>query len=76
MYNSSYFFCLTSSSGTEGIKDVKNSVAFLALYRGFLCSEPTCLVRDTLYGCVNLGITSSALPYFAGRFGVRTTGLR
>ena len=32
--NCRLFFCLTTSSGTEGIKDVKNSVAFLALYRG------------------------------------------
>ena len=35
---SSYFFCLSASSGTEGIKHVKNFVPFLALYRGFLCT--------------------------------------
>jgi hypothetical protein len=29
------FFCLTANRGTEGIKHVKNFVAFLALYRAF-----------------------------------------
>ena len=34
-YGSSYFFCLSASWGTEGIKGVKNFVPFLASYRGF-----------------------------------------
>ena len=33
------FFCLSASSGTEGIKGVKNFVPFLALYRGFLVPQ-------------------------------------
>ena len=33
------FFCLSASSGTEGIKHVKNFVPILALYRGFLVPQ-------------------------------------
>ena len=56
--NRSYFFCLSASSGTEGIKHVKNFVPFLALYRGFLvpqmpplwaiCSPALCSVLSLL----------------------------
>jgi len=31
-----YFFCSTNRSGTEGIKHVRNSLPYLALYRVFL----------------------------------------
>ena len=32
------FFCSTTSSGTEGIRGVKNFVALLAPYRGFFAT--------------------------------------
>jgi hypothetical protein len=35
LLTTTYFFCLTANRGTEGIKHVKNFVAFLALYRAF-----------------------------------------
>ena len=33
-----YFFCSTNSEGTEGIRRVKNFVAFLGSYRGTFCA--------------------------------------
>ena len=33
LFTTVLFFCLSATSGTEGIKHVKNFVAFLALYR-------------------------------------------
>ena len=47
-----YFFCSTTYSGTEGIKQVTNFVAFLALHRGFLCSDLCSVTAATYYGCV------------------------
>jgi hypothetical protein len=52
LINFSIFFCSSGSSGTEGIRGVKNFVPFLAPYRAFLCSR-CCLIRvNTVYGCV------------------------
>ena len=37
-YVDTYFFCLTATSGTEGIKPLKNFVALLGPYRAFFAT--------------------------------------
>ena len=56
------FFCLSASSGTEGIKHVKNFVPFLALYRGFLVPQmPPLWAICTLRVCSDYVVW---LPYW------------